>query len=176
MNYIRIAGKEDFPIIQEIAANAWPEAFKEILSGEQIEFMMEMMYSNASLEKQISEQNHLYILSYTLYGNKVLHTGYASYEINFNNSNLTKLHKLYLLPQFKGKGIAKAILSHVKTMAFGKSNRGVVLNVNRNNPAISFYNSQGFKIIDSVDIPIGNGFFMEDYIMEYLFSEKMLPL
>ena len=73
------------------------------------------------------------------------------------------------MPQFKGKGIAKMILSQVKTIAFGESNRGVVLNVNRNNPAISFYNSQGFKIIASIDIPIGNGFYMEDYILEYLF-------
>ncbi|MEA4867352.1 MAG: GNAT family N-acetyltransferase [Rikenellaceae bacterium] len=169
MNNIRIAGKEDFPIIQDIAAQAWPEAFKDILSYDQIEYMMEMMYSNSSLEKQITEQNHLFLLSYSQVGEKVLYTGYASYEVNYNRSNLTKLHKLYLLPQFKGKGIAKMILSQVKSIAFGESNRGVVLNVNRNNPAISFYNSQGFKISGNVDIPIGNGFYMEDYIMEYLF-------
>ena len=39
------------------------------------------------------------------------------------------------------------------------------LNVNRYNQAILFYQVQGFKIKEAVDISIGNGFFMNDYIM-----------
>jgi predicted lactoylglutathione lyase len=40
------------------------------------------------------------------------------------------------------------------------------LNVNRFNKAIQFYRKIGFEITDTVDIAIGNGYFMEDYIME----------
>ena len=35
--------------IQEVSALAWPEAFKDILSASQIAYMMEWMYSEASL-------------------------------------------------------------------------------------------------------------------------------
>ena len=40
------------------------------------------------------------------------------------------------------------------------------LNVNRQNTAIGFYKKLGFKIIAEEDIPIGNGFFMNDYVMQ----------
>ena len=40
------------------------------------------------------------------------------------------------------------------------------LNVNRFNKAIQFYTKMGFIITDTVDVAIGNGYFMEDYIME----------
>ena len=41
----------------------------------------------------------------------------------------------------------------------------IELNVNRNNPAINFYSRFGFKILRQGDFHIGNGFYMNDYIM-----------
>jgi hypothetical protein len=38
--------------------------------------------------------------------------------------------------------------------------------VNRYNKAKDFYEKAGFKIIETVDIEIGNGFYMNDYVME----------
>ena len=49
------------------------------------------------------------------------------------------------------------------------NNTGVFLNVNRFNTAVKFYKKQNFTISDTVDIEIGNGFLMEDYVMELLF-------
>jgi ribosomal protein S18 acetylase RimI-like enzyme len=42
--------------------------------------------------------------------------------------------------------------------------------VNRDNPAIQFYQKFGFEIIDKEDIDIGNGFLMEDYVMKWSFN------
>ncbi len=42
----------------------------------------------------------------------------------------------------------------------------VELNVNRQNKAVDFYKNIGFKIIKEVDIPIGEGYFMNDYVMQ----------
>jgi ribosomal protein S18 acetylase RimI-like enzyme len=39
------------------------------------------------------------------------------------------------------------------------------LNVNRNNKALGFYQKFGFVILREEDIDIGNGYFMNDYIM-----------
>lgn len=41
----------------------------------------------------------------------------------------------------------------------------VELNVNRKNPALSFYRHMGMTIASSGDFDIGNGYFMNDYIM-----------
>ena len=39
------------------------------------------------------------------------------------------------------------------------------LNVNRNNPALGFYEHMGMKKVREGDFPIGNGYYMNDYIM-----------
>lgn len=39
------------------------------------------------------------------------------------------------------------------------------LNVNRNNKALHFYEHMGMKKLREGDFPIGNGYYMNDYIM-----------
>jgi len=56
----------------------------------------------------------------------------------------------------------------VRTAAKEEKMRAVVLNVNRFNPAVSFYEKYGFKIIKEEVIDIGNGYVMDDYVMEML--------
>ena len=42
----------------------------------------------------------------------------------------------------------------------------IELNVNRFNKAIYFYQKNQFEIVEEVDIEIGNGYLMEDYVMK----------
>jgi ribosomal protein S18 acetylase RimI-like enzyme len=44
-------------------------------------------------------------------------------------------------------------------------NKNLLLNVNRENPALGFYKKKGFEVIKTEDIDIGNGYFMNDYVM-----------
>lgn len=39
------------------------------------------------------------------------------------------------------------------------------LNVNRQNPALGFYEHMGMEKVREGDFPIGDGFYMNDYIM-----------
>ena len=39
------------------------------------------------------------------------------------------------------------------------------LNVNRNNPAVAFYEKMGMHKASQGDFHIGNGYYMNDYIM-----------
>lgn len=57
------ATTEHIKAIQEVSAIAWPNAFKDILSTAQIAYMMEWMYSDASLREQMEEKKHRYFLS-----------------------------------------------------------------------------------------------------------------
>lgn len=81
---------------------------------------------------------------------------------------MTKLHKIYVLPEAQGKGIGKALMEEVIAKAKNKGQLALSLNVNRENKAVAYYKSLGFKIIKTEDILIGNGFFMNDYVMELL--------
>jgi hypothetical protein len=55
-------------------------------------------------------------------------------------------------------------LEHVKTESHGRKAR-VELNVNRSNKAVSFYRHLGMTVLRQGDFHIGNGFYMNDYIM-----------
>ena len=158
---IRQALPEDISIIQEIAQQTWPSAFGYILTVKQIDYMLEKMYSLESLTAQIENQNHQFLLA-TYEGKDV---AYASYEIHYQNNNWTKIHKLYALPVVQGKGIGRSLLDQIALISGKQNIATLVLNVNKYNAAIQFYEKYGFRIVEEEVIDIGNGFVMDDYIM-----------
>lgn len=156
-----IATKEQFPIIRDLAFKIWPSAYRKILSKEQLNYMLDIIYSIESIEKQVAK-NHVFLLIKE--NDDCL--GFASYELNIDNSNKTKIQKLYVLPETQGKGIGRKAIDFIKQIASDANNKGLILNVNKYNKAKDFYLNYGFKIIDSVIIDIGNGYIMDDYVME----------
>jgi GNAT superfamily N-acetyltransferase len=147
--------------IQALSDIIWPATFRDILSQEQIVYMMDMMYSTASLEKQMNELNHHYLLV----EEDGEYLGYASYELNYKGAPVTKVHKIYVLPSTQGKGIGRFFIDTVSEIAKKNNNTALSLNVNRLNKAIDFYKRMGFGFYAGENIDIGNGFLMEDYIM-----------
>lgn len=151
------AGEENIPQIQEIARATWPETFKDILSPEQIRYMLQMMYDDASLQRQM-RSGHVFLLAGS--------GGFASYELNYQGKAVCKLHKIYILPSMQGKSVGKALLTEVARIAKEAGMQQVWLNVNRHNKATGFYERFGFKKTGEEDIDIGNGYFMNDTIMQ----------
>lgn len=163
---ISIAQKSQLLIIKELAYIIWPDAYGEILSKEQLDYMLDLIYDIESLEKQV-DKNHVFLLVED--DNQFI--GFASYELNFENSNKTKIQKLYVLQEIQGKGIGKHLINYIKQIAIDNKNSGLVLNVNRFNKAKEFYLKYGFEITKEIKIDIGNNYIMDDYIMEFKFSE-----
>lgn len=157
---VRTATPDDIALIHKLAHEAWPLAFKDILSAEQITYMLEMMYSSASLEQQF-QNGHEYFLA--KYGND--YAGYSSCEKHYHDSQTTKIHKLYTSPSFQRLGIGRTLIEHIAEMAKENNDEKLSLNVNKKNTAIAFYEKIGFTIILEETIAIGNGFFMDDYVM-----------
>lgn len=91
--------------------------------------------------------------------------GYISYEFNYKGKSWTKIHKIYVLTTTQGKGVGRILIDKVAEMARENNNTELSLNVNRFNRAVGFYKKIGFEIMGSEDIDIGNGFLMEDYIL-----------
>jgi GNAT superfamily N-acetyltransferase len=158
---ISVATKNQLTVIQELANAIWPDTYGSILSQEQLDYMMEMMYSLDSLENQL-KNNIVFLLANDENG----FIGFASYELNFENSNKTKIHKLYVLPQIQGKGVGKNFIQYINDIAKSNANLGLILNVNKYNKAKDFYLKYGFEITKSIIVAIGKGYIMDDYIME----------
>lgn len=156
---IRNATVTDIPLIRELTYRVWPQTYASILSAEQIDYMLEMMYSAESLEKQIEEGCH-FIIVYEK-GNPA---GFASYqEIK---PRVWKLHKIYVLPGQQGKGTGKFLINHILSAVKKQNANALQLQVNLNNKAKYFYEKLGFAVIEIINLDIGNGYFMNDYVME----------
>lgn len=159
MNIIT-ATKTQLPIIQKLAHEIWPKTYSGIISDGQITYMLEMMYSIFSLEKQLETRPFLLVEDQGEY------IGFASYEINVEHSSATKIHKIYVLPQTQGKGIGRQLIHHIAEIARKHDNTTLQLTVNKNNNARFFYEKLGFSVIEQAVFDIGNGYIMDDYIME----------
>jgi len=92
--------------------------------------------------------------------------GFASYEHNYLDKNVTRLHKLYMLPESQGKGAGKMLIETIEKLAKENGSAAVSLNVNKFNNAFSFYKKAGYEVVGEEDIEIGRGYLMEDYKME----------
>lgn len=156
---IRNAGEKDVPLIRTLAFAIWPETYLPIIGQQQIDYMLELMYSEASLLDQM-QNNKPFVLLYD--GEQAV--GFASY------GPLTpqqyKLYKLYLLPSQQGKGAGKFLLHYIVNDSKAKGASVVELQVNKANPAKGFYEHNGFTIREEMVLDIGNGYVMDDYIME----------
>jgi len=120
------------------------------------------MYSPEAIAEQIEQTNHVFLMAVSDTGETV---GYVSFEVNYK-PEITKIHKLYLLPQTQGQGIGRLLINEVAQRALAAGNTALGLNVNRQNRAVQFYERMDFSIIASEDIDIGNGFLMQDFIMQ----------
>ena len=159
---ITVATKEQLPIVRDLAYKIWPDTYGSILSKIQLDFMLDKFYNITSLEEQMLEKHQVFMLIEE--DNQYL--GFCAYELNIDNSNKTKLHKIYVLPETQGKGVGKQLLEKVEEIAKNAGDSHVILNVNRFNKALEFYKYKGFVITEEVDIEIGHGYLMEDYVME----------
>lgn len=169
---IRQASESDIEMIRDIAKIAFPETYEEILTKEQIDYMMDWMYSPESIRSQMID-GHIYYLAGI--GDEAV--GYVSIQKESDNAAkkadktvlepLYHLHKIYVLPNYQGYGIGKALfmkaVEHIKHTC--STSCRMELNVNRNNKALGFYRRLGMTIARQGDFPIGNGYYMNDYIL-----------
>ena len=157
---IKKAGVNDVALIRELTFRVWPQTYATILSQEQIDYMLEMMYSEDSLKEQMTEDGCHFIIVYEN-GNPV---GFASYSEE--EPHRWKLNKIYVLQNQQGKGTGKYVINYIIEEIKKQNGNCLFLQVNRYNNAKTFYEKLGFAEIDFINLDIGNGYFMNDYVME----------
>ena len=164
MIYFTEGTLEHISTIKDIAERTWAVTYTNIISQSQIDYMLDMMYSDASLTAQMTTQRHHFLLIKS--SESASFKGFVSFEYDYKNTNTTKLHKLYVLPQSQGSGLGRILIDLVCERAKTYGNDRIRLNMNRDNKALGFYKNVGFEIVGEEDINIGKGYLMEDYIFE----------
>ncbi len=149
----------DIPVIHRLAQAIWWPTYRGFISSDQITFMLAEMYSLKALEQQFKEG-----IDFLMVENDNEYVGFASYSSIEPENNIFKLHKLYILPSEQGKGTGKKLIDYIANLSKQKGGEVLELNVNRSNPAFSFYKTTGFEIYQTIDIPYHH-FVLNDYVM-----------
>ncbi|CAM4118355.1 MULTISPECIES: GNAT family N-acetyltransferase [Flavobacterium] len=152
----------ELPKIQDLAFAIWPSAYKEILSKEQLDYMLNRFYSLEALKEQLETKKHVF---YIAEDENKKPLGFVSYELDCEPQK-TKIHKIYVLPETQGTGVGKKLFQLVKDKAILGNQSAVFLNVNKYNSAKEFYQKLNFSIVREEVIDIGNDYIMDDYVME----------
>ena len=155
----RKADNSDIPVIQQIAEKTWRPTYGHILTEEQTLYMLDLMYSSEVLQKQIGSTIDFYL---AMNGQETL--GYFSIELT--EPGRMKLHKIYLDPDHKSKGTGSQIIEFIKKIALEAGVKHIELNVNKYNSAVHFYEKMGFIRAKEMVLDIGNGYVMDDYVMQ----------
>ncbi|WP_395804704.1 GNAT family N-acetyltransferase [Daejeonella sp.] len=156
---IRIATKLDIPVISDLAEKTWWPSYSQIISDEQISFMLQDMYSAESLLEQMNAGIEFLILE-----RENMALGFAAYSLVDAQNQVFKLHKLYVLPSEQGSGTGKKLIDEVSSSAKLKGGKILELNVNRGNSAQHFYKKMAFEIYQKLDINYHH-FVLNDYVM-----------
>ena len=156
------ATKVDIPQIQELAKKSWNSAYQNIISQDQIDYMLQQMYSEEEISSHLENPNYQY---YLILKDETA-AGFIGFEFHYENAT-TKLHRIYLLEDFKGQGLGKAAINFLKGKTSETTDNRIILNVNKNNPAKQMYESQGFTTYKEDIFDIGNGYVMDDFLMEF---------
>lgn len=186
------AGLADIPQIRAMAGVVFPATYATIITPEQTDYMMHMMYDDEVIRREMTELGIAWFIvrqsdgtpcGFVSIGRDTSHVADTASVIRRQEEGKAKssvcqeagsvlplfhLHKIYVLPAFQGQGLGHLLFQTATAYACSQSVGGlcrIELNVNRHNKALDFYRREGMHIARSGDFPIGNGFFMNDYIM-----------
>ncbi len=161
MMNIKTASIEDIPEIQRLSNEIWKKVYPSVVTLDQIEYMLERIYSHDSLTNQMEDLKHQFILVQWNDEN----VGYASYSIkSAEEPNRFRLHKLYMQPETHGNGLGKGVLKYIINQILPLGAKELELNVHKRNPAYHFYLYMGFLVEQALVIEFGP-YLLDDYIM-----------
>jgi len=149
----------DHSTLFQLAGQIWHATYSEILSPDQMKYMLDMMYNSNTIEQQIS-QGHIWEL---VYDNTKL-IGFLHYHLD---EDAVKLSKIYLDVDVWSKKISPILIARVEKYATQNNKARIWLTVNKNNiRAQKFYDKMGFQVIADEVFDIGRGYVMDDFIYE----------
>jgi diamine N-acetyltransferase len=161
---IRIAPleAEDVERLAALAREIWYAHYPAIIGTAQIEYMLSQRYGLEVVREELRREGLWW--SKLMVGAEM--AGFASYFLTGAAGEM-KIDKLYVHPRHQGRGYGGLMIAHIREVARLRGCSRLVLAVNkRNQSAIGAYLKHGFHVAGAVVKDIGDGFVMDDYIMQ----------
>jgi len=163
----RVDTVEEIAELTQLAAEIWREYYVSIITIEQIDFMIEKFQSVSAITEQIHHQGY----EYYLISHDDFAVGYMSVR---QDEGKLFLSKFYIRKEYRGRGYAGQATAFLEQLCKDRNLSHIWLTVNRHNESsIAIYKKKGFRTVREQIAEIGNGFVMDDYIME---KEILIPL
>ena len=168
------ANEKYLAAIAELAGIIWRACYPGIITHAQIDFMLARMYALDAMREEMQSQGICYdrllsgdeLVGFASYGPMEAGTPRCCVRTAQRAVPTFKLHKIYLHPDWQGRGLGSRLLQHCESESGKRGARRLILAVNkRNAKAIAAYQRNGFAIAESVVTDIGGGFVMDDFIM-----------
>ena len=161
IRFVKVKNKKQAERAAQLAQEIWEEYYPTIITQEQIHYMINIFQSPEAIENQIQEGMQYYL---AVSGEDEI--GYLAYAAEKDCSLF--LSKIYIKRNFRNRGKGREMFAFILDQAQKQKLITVRLTVNKNNTAsVEKYLKMGFTITDSVVKDIGNGFYMDDYVMAY---------
>ena len=156
---IRIVKTDDeIKATVKLAREIWTQHYLPIIGQEQVDYMLKKYQSYEAVSNQITG-GYIYYLAFE--GD--IPCGYSA----INDDRGVFLSKFYVKDSFRGRGIGRAMIKTIQDYAREKGFGRIWLTCNKyNSDTLEIYKKLGFSIIDSIVTDIGNGFVMDDYVLE----------
>ena len=170
-SFVPVTTAADQEKLAAMAHEIWNEYWPPRIGQAQVDYMVKNFQSLEAIRRDMSEHSYDYWFifvddSATSHEKRLV--GYTGGHPE-PETNRYFISKIYLLQDERGHGIAKDVIRFYDDTAISRGFARTYLTVNKyNDGAIRSYLRNGFEIIDSVETDIGNGFIMDDYIMEHI--------
>ncbi len=159
--FVHVKDKSQIARLALLAKEIWEEYYPAIISQKQIIYMIDTFQSPSAIATQITEDMQYYL---TVSDGEEI--GYLAYSMEQGDALF--LSKIYIKRDYRNKGNGREVFEFINQQASKNQCKTIWLTVNKhNNAAIDIYLKRGFTVSESVKKNIGNGFFMDDYVMEY---------
>ena len=156
---VQLATEADVPFIRTLAERVWWAHYPEIISDDQINYMLSAWYNSEVVTAQIRDKSHHYWLVFADGADQPC--GYLDISPK-NNPGEYYLNKFYI--DQRGHGIGAS--AFYAALAQYPDVQEIRLNVNRRNyKSVNFYFKTGFKIESIMDLEVGEKYIMDDFVM-----------
>lgn len=170
LSFVPVKSEADQELLADLAGGIWREYWPALIGEDQTEYMIRQFQSLEAIRRDMARNSYEYWL---LVATETDEDGIEKSIVGFTGghnepeTNRFFISKIYLLADARGHGYARRVIEFYEDLCFARNLDAMYLTVNKGNElGIRAYKGTGFETIDAVETDIGEGYIMDDYIME----------
>ncbi len=160
MKWIPIHTTEDIQRVHRLAKEIWHQHYDSLIGCEMVNYMLDTVHGPDAIKRHI-ESGTVYEI---VQNENTTDSGYIAYG---RQDDLCFISKFYIIASARRQGLGTASMQRIRGYADKHKLSPLQLSVNRGNEgSIKMYEKQGFRTTKDILIDIGNGYHMDDHVME----------